>query len=80
MISDVVMPEMSGIELLDEVKKISPNVPVIMITGHGTINTAVEAMQKGAFDYILKPFSCKAIEMAVERAVLSSNGGTNTSA
>ncbi|NNK86291.1 MAG: sigma-54-dependent Fis family transcriptional regulator [Desulfobacterales bacterium] len=70
-ISDVVMPEMSGIELLDEVKKISPNIPVIMITGHGTINTAVEAMQKGAFDYILKPFSSKAIEKAIERAAPS---------
>jgi len=75
-ISDVVMPEMSGLELLDEVKKISPNVPVIIITGHGTINNAVEAMQKGAFDYILKPFSSKAIETAVKRAAPSSNDGT----
>ena len=75
-ISDVIMPEMSGIELLDEVKKISPNVPVILVTGHGTINSAVEAMQKGAFDYLLKPFSSKVIEIAVKRAGLSSNGRT----
>ena len=73
-ISDVLMPEMSGIELLNEVKKMSPNVPVIMVTGQGTIHNAVEAMQMGAFDYILKPFSSKTIEMAVKRAILSSNG------
>jgi len=74
-IADTGIPEMSGIELLGEVKKMSPNVPVIMVTGHGTINNAVEAMQKGAFDYILKPFSSETIEMAVKRACLSSNGG-----
>ncbi len=73
-IADTGIPEMSGIELLSEVKKVSPNVPVIMVTGHGTINNAVEAMQKGAFDYILKPFSSKTIEMAVKRASHSSNG------
>jgi len=73
-ISDVLMPEMSGIELLSEVKKMTPNVPVIMVTGQGTIHNAVEAMQMGAFDYILKPFSSKTIEMAVKRAILSSNG------
>ena len=74
-IADTGIPEMSGIKLLGEVKRISPNVPVIMVTGHGTINNAVEAMQKGAFDYILKPFSSETIEMAVKRAGVSSNGG-----
>ncbi len=74
-IADAGMPEMSGMEFLGKVKKISPDVPVIMVTGHGTINNAVEAMQKGAFDYILKPFSSKTIETAVKRAGLSSNGG-----
>ncbi len=74
-IADVGMPEMSGIELLDKVKKLSQDVPVIMVTGHGTVNNAVEAMQKGALDYILKPFSSKTIQTAVKRAGLSSNGG-----
>jgi DNA-binding NtrC family response regulator len=78
-ISDVVMPQMSGIELLDEVKKMSPNVPVILMTGQGTINSAVEAMQKGAFDYILKPFSSEVIQVAVKRAGLLSNGGSKRS-
>ncbi|MDY6791171.1 MAG: sigma-54 dependent transcriptional regulator [Thermodesulfobacteriota bacterium] len=75
-ITDVVMPEMSGMELLGQVKKKSPDVPIIMVTGHGTIDNAVEAMQKGAFDYILKPFSSKAIETAVKRAGLLSDGTT----
>ncbi len=55
MISDMVMPEMDGIKLLDVVSKKYPDVAVIMITAHGTIETAVEAMKKGAKDYILKP-------------------------
>jgi DNA-binding NtrC family response regulator len=74
-IADVGMPEMSGFELLSKLKKISPHVPVIMVTGHGTINNAVEAMQKGAFDYIIKPFTSKTIESAVKLAALSLNGG-----
>ncbi|HFE64917.1 MAG TPA: sigma-54-dependent Fis family transcriptional regulator [Caldithrix sp.] len=55
MISDMVMPEMDGIKLLDIVRKKYQDIAVIMITAHGTIETAVEAMKKGAKDYILKP-------------------------
>ncbi len=55
LISDMVMPEMDGIKLLDVVRKKYPDIAVIMITAHGTIETAVEAMKKGAKDYILKP-------------------------
>lgn len=51
---DIKMPEMDGMEVLDAVKEIS-DVPVIMISGHGTIDTAVEAIKKGAFDFIQKP-------------------------
>ena len=51
---DIKMPQMDGIEFLEEAKKIS-DAPVIMISGHGTIDTAVEAIKKGAFDYISKP-------------------------
>lgn len=51
---DIKMPQMDGIEFLEEAKKIS-EVPIIMISGHGTIETAVEAIKKGAFDYISKP-------------------------
>ncbi|MDY6952959.1 MAG: sigma-54 dependent transcriptional regulator, partial [Thermodesulfobacteriota bacterium] len=66
-ITDMKMPQMSGMEVLEEVKRISPHVPVIMITGHGTISKAVGAMKQGASDYILKPFSAETLETAVRR-------------
>ena len=54
---DVKMPGMSGIETLDQIKKLKPLTEVLMRTGHGTIETAIEGMKKGAYDYLLKP--CK---------------------
>lgn len=54
-ILDVKMPHMDGIETLREIKKIYPLVEVIMLTGHATIETAVEGMRLGAFDYLMKP-------------------------
>ncbi len=56
-ISDVKMPKMDGLETLEAVKKIDPDVEVIMITGYGTIETAVTAMKAGAYDFVQKPFS-----------------------
>ena len=53
---DVKMPEMDGIEVLKQLKNIQPQLPVIMMTGHGTIESAVEAMKFGAHDYLTKPF------------------------
>lgn len=52
---DIKMPKLDGIEFLDKSKLINPDVPVIMISGHGNVETAVEAVKKGAFDYISKP-------------------------
>ncbi|MCO5285766.1 MAG: sigma-54 dependent transcriptional regulator [Chitinophagaceae bacterium] len=52
---DVKMPKVDGIEFLERARKINPEVPVIVISGHGNIDTAVEAVKKGAFDYISKP-------------------------
>lgn len=52
---DIKMPKLDGIEFLDRSREINPDVPVIMISGHGTIETAVEAVKKGAYDYISKP-------------------------
>ncbi len=52
---DIKMPKLDGIEFLDRSKEINPDVPVIMISGHGNIDTAVDAVRKGAFDYISKP-------------------------
>ena len=73
-ITDMKMPGMSGIEVLGKVKKTSPKIPVIMITAYGTINNAVEAMQEGASDYILKPFSTEVLEAAVKKVRINSNG------
>ena len=52
---DIKMPKLDGIEFLDKAKEINPDVPVIMISGHGNVDTAVEAVKKGAFDFISKP-------------------------
>ena len=66
LISDIVMPEMDGMKLLEMVRKKYPDTSVIMITAHGTIETAVEAMKKGAKDYILKPLRLDEIVAKVE--------------
>jgi DNA-binding NtrC family response regulator len=52
---DIKMPKMDGIEFLEKAKAVNPDVPVVVISGHGNIDTAVEAVKKGAFDYISKP-------------------------
>jgi two-component system response regulator AtoC len=56
-LSDMVMPHMSGLEFLEKVKKLLPRAEVALMTGHGSIETAVQAMKLGAYDYITKPFS-----------------------
>lgn len=56
-LSDMVMPRMSGLEFLEKVKKFLPRTEVALMTGHGSIETAVQAMKLGAYDYITKPFS-----------------------
>jgi len=72
-ITDMKMPEMSGMQVLGEIKKISPQIPVIMITAFGTINNAVEAMKEGASDYIIKPFSSETLEGTVKKVCEKSN-------
>lgn len=68
-ITDVKMPHMDGIEVLREIKKQNSETPVVMITGYGTVENAVEAMKEGAFDYILKPFSVEVLEEIVHKAL-----------
>lgn len=72
-ITDLKMPEMSGIQVLGEIKKISPQIPVIMITAYGTISNAVEAMKEGASDYLIKPFSSETLEATVRKVWTKSN-------
>ncbi len=54
-ILDIKMPKMDGMETLERIQKLKPDIPVVMISGHGTIDTAVEAVKKGAYDFIQKP-------------------------
>jgi DNA-binding NtrC family response regulator len=72
-ILDLKMPDIDGIEVLKELKSINPNIPVIMITAHGTIDTAIEAMKIGAADYITKPFRLEKIKVQVRQALHLSN-------
>jgi DNA-binding NtrC family response regulator len=68
-ITDLKMPEMSGIDVLNRCKQIAPDVPIIVITAFGTVETAVHAMKQGAFDYIKKPFEPDEIDMVLRNAV-----------
>jgi len=68
-ISDLQMPNLDGLGLLKQLRSESNLVPVIMVTAHGTIETAVAAMQYGASDYILRPFELEAVEAAIQRAL-----------
>jgi DNA-binding NtrC family response regulator len=67
-ILDVKMPAMDGIETLREIKKSHPLVEVIMLTGHATIETAVEGMRLGAFDYLMKPCEIEELLAKVDEA------------
>ena len=68
-IVDLKMPEIDGIQFLDRAKRIHFETPVILITGFSTVDTAVLAMEKGAFDYISKPFELKKIYGVILRAL-----------
>ena len=68
-VSDIRMPGMSGIELQDELRRQSVPLPIVLITAHGDIPLAVEAMRKGAVDFIEKPFDEATLTGAVERAL-----------
>src|SRR6185295_4742906 len=70
-ILDIWMPEMDGIELLRRIRESEPHTQVIMISGHGNIETAVTATKLGAFDFIEKPFSVDGLLQLVDRALES---------
>jgi len=72
-IADIRMPKVSGLEVLSSVKEISPETNVIMITAHASFESAVEAMNAGAYDYITKPFNVDEIKVTVSNA-LQNNG------
>jgi DNA-binding NtrC family response regulator len=67
--ADLKMPGLDGVELLDAVKKINKDTPVIILTAFGTVESAVEAMNKGAFDFITKPFRKEQILFTIDKAL-----------
>lgn len=69
LISDLKMPGMDGVELIDEVRKMDKSIPILIITAYGSIESAEEAIHKGAYDYITKPFRKEQILIAINRAL-----------
>jgi DNA-binding NtrC family response regulator len=72
-VSDIKMPGLSGLELLGELREFRVDLPVILMTGFGSIDSAVEAMRAGAFDYITKPFKRDEVLVVLERALEEEN-------
>jgi len=70
---DIKMPKLDGLEFLDKARESNPDVPVIMISGHGTIETAVEAVKKGAYDYISKPPDLNRLLITIRNAMDKTN-------
>ncbi|UCF82644.1 MAG: sigma-54-dependent Fis family transcriptional regulator, partial [Desulfobacteraceae bacterium] len=68
-ITDMKMPGMNGMKLLDECKRMKPELPVIIMTAYGTIEMAVEAMKKHAYDYITKPFQNEQLKLTIKKAL-----------
>jgi DNA-binding NtrC family response regulator len=68
-LTDLKMPGMSGIDLLKEIRQLDPALPVILLTAYGTIQTAIDAMRNGAFDYVLKPYDNDSLERVVRKAL-----------
>ena len=73
LLTDMKMPERNGLSLLHEVKRLRPEIPVIMITAYGTIESAVNAMKEGATDYLLKPIKMEEVELVIQRALLQAD-------
>jgi two-component system NtrC family response regulator len=71
-LTDMKMPEMDGLSLLETIKNSWPEIPVIVMTAHGTVEKAVEAMQKGAFTYIIKPFGNQELVQHIKNALAHS--------
>ncbi len=69
MLTDLRMPGADGLELVRRMQTAAPDVPVVILTGHGTVASAVECLKAGASDYILKPAEPEALEVALDRAL-----------
>ncbi|MBN2654881.1 MAG: hybrid sensor histidine kinase/response regulator [Nitrospirae bacterium] len=68
-ISDIRMPDISGLDLLDQIRQFDSDIPVILMTGYADMNVAIEALKKGAFDFIIKPYNHELLATAVYKAL-----------
>src|SRR5689334_3697950 len=68
-LSDLKMPRMGGIALLDQISKVAPQAVTVIMTGFGTVETAIDAMKRGAYDYVLKPFKLEEVVHVVRRGI-----------
>ena len=68
-VTDLRMPHMNGLELLEAARQRHPAVPIVLLTAHGTVGSAVEALKQGAFDYLTKPFDPEEVQQVVDKAV-----------
>jgi response regulator RpfG family c-di-GMP phosphodiesterase len=68
-VSDITMPGMSGLEMIPHVRNMSPHTVVVMISGMQTVESAIDALRLGAFDYVMKPFDLRQVEAVVKRAL-----------
>src|SRR5690606_24827877 len=67
-LADLMLPDIGGIDLLRELKRLDPQILVIMITGYATVDSSIEAIKAGAYDYIPKPFTATQLQILVGRA------------
>lgn len=70
-ITDYLIPDLNGLQVLDGIRKLHPSVKSLVVSGHGTVRSAVEAMRLGAFDYITKPFDVDQVKATVKRVLKS---------
>lgn len=68
---DITMPNLTGLDALERIKKMNPRIPVVMITGFGTMQTAIKAIQLGAFDYLTKPLDIQKVREVLKKAISS---------
>jgi len=73
LLTDMRMPERDGLSLLHEVKRLRPEIPVILITAYGTIESAIQAMKEGATDYLLKPVKMDEVGLVIQKALLQAD-------
>ena len=67
LITDLRMPKLDGMRVLERVRSISPDTTVVVLTGHGTVESAVDAMKHGAYDYLIKPVNIDELNLLIER-------------